>query len=70
MGFNSGFKGLMNGGIINSVTKLHLVGCFYGVISLETSVTKRNRHPSFGLDIEPAERERRDVARCVCFDAL
>jgi len=29
MGFNSGFKGLMYGGIINSLTKLHLVGYCY-----------------------------------------
>jgi len=32
MGFNSGFKGLKNFGIINFVTKLHLVG-----ISTESS---------------------------------
>jgi len=29
MGFNSGFKGLRNIGIINSTTRLHLVGSFY-----------------------------------------
>jgi len=29
MGFNSGFKGLMYGGIINSLTKLHLAGYCY-----------------------------------------
>jgi Na+-transporting methylmalonyl-CoA/oxaloacetate decarboxylase beta subunit len=28
MGFNSGLKGLMNGGIINYVTRLHLVYLF------------------------------------------
>ena len=29
MGFNSGFKGLRNIGIINSTTQSHLVGSFY-----------------------------------------
>jgi len=31
MGFNSAFKGLRNTGIINSTTRLHLVGSFYEI---------------------------------------
>ena len=34
MGFNSAYKGLMNGGIINSVTSLHLVGYFYSIMTM------------------------------------
>jgi hypothetical protein len=31
MGFNSGLKGLINTGIINYITRLHLVGPFYEI---------------------------------------
>jgi hypothetical protein len=34
MGFNSAFKGLRNIGIINSTTRLHLVGYFYTIYNL------------------------------------